>query len=174
METVLGPQLTRDRWVPVLRDARRRLLNPREYLELHFQTRGRPLGHGYTRENAARGQGYYAFSPKPGLRFVVLDTVADSGDQGNVDSAQFGWLDAELTAAEARREVVVVFGHHPIASMVNAAPGVHLGRGDCSSRRNRSSACCTDMPAWSRWSSGTSTATGSRRIRGPEAGSGRS
>ena len=134
VETVLGPQLTRDRWVPVLRDARRRLLNPREYLELHFQTRGRPQGHGYTHENAARGQGYYAFSPKPGLRFVVVDTVADSGDQGNVDSAQFGWLDAELRAAEARREVVIVFGHHPIASMVNAAPGVHLGRGDCSSR----------------------------------------
>jgi metallophosphoesterase (TIGR03767 family) len=134
VETVLGPQLTRDRWVPVLRDARRRLLSPREHLELHFQTRGRPVGHGYTREHAARGQGYYAFSPKPGVRFVVLDTVAESGDQGNVDSSQFGWLDGELTAAEGRRELVVVFAHHPLASMVNAAPGVHLGRGDCGSR----------------------------------------
>jgi metallophosphoesterase (TIGR03767 family) len=134
VETVLGPQLTRDRWRPVLRDARRRLLLPREYLELHFQTRGRPAGHGYTRENAARGQGYYSFSPKPGLRFVVVDTVADSGDQGNVDSAQFQWLDSELAAAEGRRELVLVFAHHPIASMVNAATGVHLGRGNCSSR----------------------------------------
>jgi metallophosphoesterase (TIGR03767 family) len=134
VETVLGPQLTRDRWRPVLRDARRRLLLPREYLELHFQTRGRPAGHGYTRENAARGQGYYSFSPKPGLRFVVIDTVADSGDQGNVDSAQFQWLDAELAAAEGRRELVLVFAHHPIASMVNAAAGVHLGSGNCSSR----------------------------------------
>jgi metallophosphoesterase (TIGR03767 family) len=131
VETVLGPQLTRDRWMPVLRDARRRLLLPREYLELHFQTRGRPVGHGYTRENAARGKGYYEFSPKPGLRFVVLDTVADSGDQGNVDTPQFAWLDAELAEAEERRELVLVFAHHPIASMVNAAPGVHLGRGDC-------------------------------------------
>jgi metallophosphoesterase (TIGR03767 family) len=134
VETVLGPQLTRDRWTPVLRDVRRRLLLPREYLEIHFQTRGRPVGHGYTRENAARGQGYYSFSPKAGLRFVVLDTVADSGDQGNVDSAQFQWLDAELAAAEGRRELVLVFAHHPIVSMVNAAAGVHLGRGNCSSR----------------------------------------
>jgi metallophosphoesterase (TIGR03767 family) len=133
VETVLGPQLTRDRWTPVLRDTRRRLLLPREYLELHFQTRGRPVGHGYTRENAARGQGYYAFSPKPGVRFVVLDTVADSGDQGNVDDEQFRWLDAELSAAEGRRELVLVFAHHPIASMVNAVVGVHLGRGACSS-----------------------------------------
>jgi metallophosphoesterase (TIGR03767 family) len=131
VETVLGPQLTRDRWLPVLRDARRRLLSPAEYLQQHFRTRGAPVGHGYTRENAARGQGFYAFTPKPGLRFVVLDTVAESGDQGNVDHAQFLWLDAELAAAAARREVVVVFAHHPLESLVNTAPGVHLGTGDC-------------------------------------------
>lgn len=131
VETVLGPQLTRDRWVPVLRDARRRLLLPPEYLELHFQTRGQPVGHGYTRENAARGQGYYAFTPKPGIRFIVLDTVADSGDQGNVDAAQFEWLESELAVARSRLDLIFVFGHHPIASMTQAAPGVHLGRGDC-------------------------------------------
>jgi metallophosphoesterase (TIGR03767 family) len=131
LETVLGPQLTRERWVPVLRDVRRRLLLPKEYLELHFQTRGRPVGHGYTRENAARGQGYYAFSPKPGIRFIVLDTVADSGDQGNVDATQFRWLESELALARSQSELIFVFGHHPIASMTQAAPGVHLGRGDC-------------------------------------------
>jgi metallophosphoesterase (TIGR03767 family) len=134
VETVLGPQLTRERWVPVLRDVRRRLLRPAEYLQLHFQTRGRPAGHGYTRENAARGQGYYAFAPKPGIRFVVLDTVADSGDQGNVDSAQFDWLERELALATTRSELIVVFAHHPIASMTQTAPGVHLGRGDCNAQ----------------------------------------
>jgi metallophosphoesterase (TIGR03767 family) len=131
IETVLGPQLTRDRWMPVLRDPRRRLLLPREYLELHFQTRGRPNGHGYTRENAQRGQGYYAFTPRSGVRFVVLDTVADSGDQGNVDDPQFRWLEGELAAAASRREVVLAFAHHPLESMTNAAPGVHLGQGPC-------------------------------------------
>ena len=131
VETVFGPDLTRDRWIPVLRDARRKLLLRDEYMRLHFETRGRPLGHGFTPERAARGEGHYAFSPKPGLRFVVLDTVADSGDQGNVDDAQFRWLHGELAAAESRRDLVVVFAHHPIASLVNAEPGTHLGSGVC-------------------------------------------
>jgi metallophosphoesterase (TIGR03767 family) len=131
VETVFGPQLARGRWKAVLRDARRRLLAPAEYLQEHFRTRGRPLGHGYEREAAPRGVGYYAFSPKPGLRFVVLDTVADSGDQGNLDPTQFLWLDAELRAAEGRRELVVIFAHHPLVSLTQAAPGVHLGSGPC-------------------------------------------
>jgi metallophosphoesterase (TIGR03767 family) len=128
VETVFGPQLTRGRWKPVLRDVRRRLLAPAEYLQEHFRTRGRPIGHGYEMEAAPRGVGYYAFSPKPGLRFIVLDTVADSGDQGNVDRTQFLWLDAELGAAESRRELILVFGHHPLDSMLQAEPNVHLGR----------------------------------------------
>ena len=131
VEVVFGPQITRGRWNPVLRDARRKLLSRAEYLQEHFRTRGLPNGHGYGAADAPRGIGYYAFTPKPGVRFVVLDTVADSGDQGNVDRTQFLWLDAELTAAEARRDVVVVFAHHAIASMTNAAPDVHLGSGSC-------------------------------------------
>ena len=67
------------------------------------------------------------------MHFVVLDTVADSGAEGNVDETQYLWLDAELRAAEARRELVVVFAHHPIASMVQPASGVHLGPGPCTS-----------------------------------------
>ncbi len=133
VETVFGPQITRGRWRPVLRDARRKLLAPAEYLQEHFRTRGRPVGHGYSAPDAARGIGYYAFSPKPGLRFVVLDTVADSGDRGNVDRTQFLWLDAELTAAEARRDLVLVFAHHPLPTMTQAAPDVHLGIGPCDS-----------------------------------------
>jgi len=131
VEVVFGPQITRGRWTPVLRDARRKLLSRAEYLQEHFKTRALPAGHGYGAADAPRGIGYYAFTPKPGLRFVVLDTVADSGDQGNIDRTQFLWLDAELTAAEARREVIIAFGHHPIASMTNGAPEVHLGSGSC-------------------------------------------
>jgi metallophosphoesterase (TIGR03767 family) len=134
VETVFGPQITRGRWRPVLRDQRRRLLSRPEYLQLHFTTRGRPDGHGYVAADAARGIGYYAFTPKPGVRFVVLDTVADSGDQGNIDAAQYAWLDAELRAAESRRELVVVFGHHPLASLTQRESGVHLGAGSCGER----------------------------------------
>lgn len=131
VEVVFGPQITRGRWKGVRLDVRRKLLTRTEYLQEHFRTSGRPVGHGYGAADAARGIGYYAFTPKPGVRFVVLDTVADSGDRGNVDRTQFLWLEAELTAAEARREVVIAFAHHSIASMNNAAPGVHLGSGSC-------------------------------------------
>jgi metallophosphoesterase (TIGR03767 family) len=131
VEVVFGPQITRGRWKSVRLDVRRKLLSRPEYLQEHFQTRGVPAGHGYGVADAPRGIGYYALTPKPGVRFVVLDTVADSGDQGNVDRTQFLWLDAELTAAEARREVIVAFAHHPIASMTNDAPDVHLGSGPC-------------------------------------------
>ena len=133
VETVFGPQITRGRWKPVLRDARRKLLAPAEYLQEHFRTRGSPVGHGYAAADAPRGIGYYAFSPKPGLRFVVLDTVADSGDRGNLDRTQFLWLDAELGAAEGRREFVVVFAHHSLETMTQAASGAHLGTGACDS-----------------------------------------
>jgi metallophosphoesterase (TIGR03767 family) len=131
VEVVFGPQITRGRWKGVRLDVRRKLLTRTEYLQEHFRTSGLPVGHGYSAADAPRGIGYYAFTPKPGVRFVVLDTVADSGDRGNVDRTQFLWLDAELTAAEARREVVVAFAHHSIASMTNAASDVHLGSGSC-------------------------------------------
>ena len=131
VETVFGPQITIGRWKPVLRDARRRLLAPAEYLQEHFRTRGTPVGHGYGAADAPRGIGYYAFSPTPGVRFVVLDSVATSGDQGNVDRTQFLWLDAELAAAEGRRELVLVFTHHPLASMNDVEPDTHLGIGAC-------------------------------------------
>ena len=133
VETVFGPQITIGRWKPVLRDARRKLLAPAEYLQEHFRTRGRPIGHGYGAADAPRGIGYYAFSPTPGVRLVVLDTVATSGDQGNLDRTQFLWLDAELAAAEGRRELVLVFAHHPLASMSDVEPDTHLGTGPCGS-----------------------------------------
>jgi metallophosphoesterase (TIGR03767 family) len=130
VETVFGPQLTGGRWKPVLRDARRRLLRANEWLAEHFRTRGRPSGHGFADTTNA----YYAFTPKPGIRFVTLDTVADTGDQGNVDRTQFLWLDAELSAADARGDLVIVLAHHPLASMTTGGGDVHVGLGDCAAR----------------------------------------
>ncbi len=125
--TILAPERSRGRFVRVESDPRRRLLRPGEVIQEFLTTSGRPVGHGFTQDNVARGQGNYAFSPKPGIRFVVLDTAADSGDGGNVDDGQFRWLHAELTAAEASHELVVVFAHHSLGSLGQAAPGVHLG-----------------------------------------------
>ncbi len=85
---------------------------------------------------ASRGQAaYYAFSPKPGLRLIAINTVAE-GDRlnsnGNLDEPQFRWLARELKAADGRNELVVVFGHHPIASLTNRA--VDEDAGDCALR----------------------------------------
>ena len=85
-------------------------------------------GHGFgfvsARENtASRGAAsYYAWDPKPGVRFISLDTVSEGGvialsADGNLDDPQYRWLTNEITAAEAARKLIVVFGHHPIRSL---------------------------------------------------------
>src|SRR5215210_361024 len=108
-------------------DPRRRFLRKQAWMRQHFTTRGRPRGHGFTQTNLASGTAYYSFSPAAGVRFVVLDTAADNSASGNLDDAQFAWLGAELAGADARREVVIVFGHHSLETMNAAGPGVLLG-----------------------------------------------
>jgi metallophosphoesterase (TIGR03767 family) len=80
---------------------------------------------------ASHGQAaYYAFSPKPGIRMIAINTVAE-GDRlnsnGNLDDPQFQWLKRELKAAGERNELVILFGHHPIRSLVNNAPDEDAG-----------------------------------------------
>ena len=65
---------------------------------------------------------YYAWDPKPGVRFIALDTVSEGGvialsAEGNLDDPQYRWLTNEITTAEAARKVIVVFAHHPIRSL---------------------------------------------------------
>jgi len=95
---------------------------------------------------ASRGQAaYYAFSPKPGLRMISLNTVAEGdqlGSTGNLDDAQFRWLGQELQAAQSRRELVVVFGHHPLGSLTNSAPDENAG--DCALRAVTGPGCDLD------------------------------
>ena len=130
----LGDRSLRDRYRLVPSDPRRKLLRKAEYIAEHFRTRGRPAGHGFTADNRARGEGNYSFTPRAGQRFVVLDSVSESlGDAGNLDDAQFRWLHTELTAADERHELVVVFSHHPLRGMhqreSNATRLVHFGLG---------------------------------------------
>jgi 3',5'-cyclic AMP phosphodiesterase CpdA len=99
-------------------------------------------GFGYVDPAEARASNntasYYAFSPKRGVRYVVLDTVGDSGtlvapnssgsptpasgSDGNLDDPQWRWLQRELQAAERRDEMVIAFGHHARSSMTNTLP----------------------------------------------------
>ena len=113
-------------------DPRRRPLKKSEYIAEHFATTGLPVGHGYRPENVVTGMGNYSFDPlpderdappaRPGLRFIVLDTIAENGgDGGNIDDPQFQWLHQELLAADRRRELVMVFAHHSLRT-INQAP----------------------------------------------------
>jgi metallophosphoesterase (TIGR03767 family) len=104
-------------------DPDRRIISKSEYRGL--MTGKNKHGFSFTPKkqlNASRGTAsYYAFSPKKGLRFVSLDTVAEGGGQnGNVDDPQYKWLKGELTKARKRHQLVVLFGHHTLETMDNA------------------------------------------------------
>ena len=112
---------------PVPPDPARRYVSKREYKALH-RTATSPNAHGFgfldSAEDAASGgaAGYYSWTPKPGFRFIALDTVCEGGvtgpsAAGNIDDPQFRWLEEQLRQATERDQLVVLFSHHAIASM---------------------------------------------------------
>lgn len=131
LATLSSPKKYRGLWRRVAGDVRRTPLQKGTFIGEHFQTRGSPRGHGF-RESS--NEGNYSFSPKPGLRFVVLDSVAAAGPDGNLDHAQFLWLHEQLLSAEAARELVFVFAHHALPSIRQRESGAHYGlTGSCPS-----------------------------------------
>ncbi len=138
------------RSIVVAPDARRAFADRPAYKALHdtgHQTDAHGFGHVDPGELAAsRGQAaYYAFSPRAGLRMISIDTVAEGGrinSDGNLDDPQFRWLERELKAAEDRRELVVVFGHHPIRDLTSGAPDEDAG--DCALRAVTGPGCDLD------------------------------
>ncbi len=116
------------RAVVVPRDPERRLLRKSEYIGEHFQTRGTPVGHGFTEFNTDEGN--YVLRPRTGLRFLVLDSVADTGgSDGNIDDVQFRWIHEQLRAAEKSKELVMLFAHHSLRTM-NQPPASGFPPGD--------------------------------------------
>jgi len=104
--------------VPAQQDPRRRPLKKPEYIDEHFHTTGTPRGHGFSAESRTSGEGQYVTKPKPGLRFVVLDSINEGGgDGGNLDDKQFRWVHEQLREAEAANELVMVFSHHSLRTM---------------------------------------------------------
>jgi metallophosphoesterase (TIGR03767 family) len=97
----------------VTADPNRRLLDRSAWVDEHFTTTGSPVGHGFTPENRAKNTAYYYFDEGK-VRFVVLDTIADSGDKGSLDKKQFTWLKRLLD--RSGKKLVVLFSHHPLAS----------------------------------------------------------
>jgi hypothetical protein len=80
LSTITNPEKHAGLWKRVPGDRRRALLFRKpDFMREHMTTRGTPVGHGFGPENLASGEGNYSFSPKPGLRFIALDSVAAEG-----------------------------------------------------------------------------------------------
>ncbi len=120
-----------ERSVAVPPDPRRALVGRPQYMDLH-RTGAQADAHGFGHVDAGEARAsagwatYYGFSPKPGVRFLSINTVAEGanlpGSEGNLDEPQFRWLERELRAADAAGQLVVVFGHHPIRALTNGDP----------------------------------------------------
>ena len=116
-------------------DEQRQFVSTAQYKALHSPPfSSQQDGHGFAfvdpAENAASNgaAAYYAWSPKPGLRFISLNTVGEGGvisdrsSAGNIDDPQFRWLEGELQEATANNQLVVLMGHHAINSLDNNEP----------------------------------------------------
>ena len=114
-------------FMPVPPDPQRRLVSRKQFKKI-FASGKSPNGHGFglvtaAEEKASGGAaGYYAFSPRPGLRFITLESNSDGGrvlvsSNGNIDNPQFEWLESELEGAERRNEIVIIFAHHALTSL---------------------------------------------------------
>ena len=112
----------------VPRDPDRRYVDHRQFKELFSASQADGHGFGYVdrAENAAGAghTGYYAWSPRPGFRFIAVDTVSEGGVPGasalgNFDDPQFRWLKRQLAAAKRADQLTIVFGHHPIRRLTS-------------------------------------------------------
>jgi 3',5'-cyclic AMP phosphodiesterase CpdA len=127
--------LARGRFGRVPPDPRRRFVSPRGFKRLHGRA---DRGHGFglvspgDRRRSRGAASYYAWSPRPGLRFVALDTIAEGGGStGNLDHPQYLWLRRQLAQARRRDQLVVAYGHHSLETMHNPRPDErarHCGR----------------------------------------------
>lgn len=112
------------------------MLHQHEFIDEFFKTKTLPLGHGFGLADAARrndddarNDGYYAFDAGNGkFRMIVMNTIIDGTDprlptdllrnpfalaDGTISAAQFDWIKAQIAAAAAKKQLVMVFSHHP-------------------------------------------------------------
>lgn len=117
--------------VNVAPDPERAFVSKPEYRQLQGSA---DHAHGFALTNRAQARAsdgtalYYAWSPRRGLRFISLDTVAEGGGAaGNVDNPQYRWLRGELRRATQRNELIVVYSHHTLETMDNPTPDEDAG-----------------------------------------------
>jgi metallophosphoesterase (TIGR03767 family) len=117
---------------PVPPDPDRRFVSASAFRNA-FTGATKKAGYGYVSAKEAKASkgaaSYYAWSPKKGFRFISLDTVAEGGGQnGNIDNSQYKWLKGELAAAQKRKQLIVLYGHHPLDTLNNKSTDESAGK----------------------------------------------
>ena len=75
------------------------------------------------RRRSGNNDGYYSFSPKPGIRFVALDTITDecgsgsSAPRARSTTRSSSGCASRSRAAEALHQYVIFFGHHTLRTI---------------------------------------------------------
>ena len=123
-------------------DPDRRLLNKEEWIDAFARAPGEPRGHGLlppsmcpdVYDDPFARRACYSFVKEP-FHFIVLDgNPAEGLDGGNIDPAQFEWLEAQLRSSSSfyldtagRRvrnpsgtdRLIVIASHHPMRRFDN-------------------------------------------------------
>lgn len=110
----------------VVADPDRRSLTRTEWISEYFKTTSNPVGHGFNLVDPTQQSGFacYSFLPKSNipLKVIVLDDTQSETDgskdihgHGYLDANRWAWLQAELAAAQAANQLIIIAAHVPIA-----------------------------------------------------------
>ena len=109
-------------------DPDRRILSTAEYKQIVGGKHGYSHVNAHERSASKGAAAYYAFSPKPGLELISLDTVAEGGgSNGNLDDPQYRWLKKTLAKAQKAHKLIVAYAHHTLATMDNTRTDEQAG-----------------------------------------------
>lgn len=114
-------------------DKNRRSLSASEWMNEFFKTSSNPQGHGFSKDDVAKGFANYSFMPKSNLpvKVIALDDTQSNSDSndpiangfgkgsygyghGELDAARYDWLISELDKGQAAGQLMIIAAHEPI------------------------------------------------------------
>ena len=107
-------------------NSQRYFLSRNQWIAEFFTTTSKPVGHGFSQDNAKTGFASYAFEPKADLPLKVIaldDSDCDTCTLGNgalgyLDEERYDWLVRELDKGQAEGKLMIVAAHVPIGVSV--------------------------------------------------------
>jgi metallophosphoesterase (TIGR03767 family) len=129
--------------IEVTADPARHPFGGRGFVDAHFRSGARPLGHGFTSQNQEDGSAHYVLDT-PAVRFITLDTACPAGGaEGCLGTDQMHWLERRLEEVHSSfrsrngrsvrtshdDRLVVILSHHGLDSLTNrrSHPGGQVG-----------------------------------------------